>query len=106
LLDRYERAIDRHEEVVDEADTAAEIFAILRHAGPLVRSSRHLVHALEQTLAIDADDRDIRNFRDRAREVERAADLLQSDARVTLEFWQAERSEQQARSSIRLGRIA
>ncbi len=105
LLDRYEQAIDRHEEVIDEADTAAEIFAILRHAGPLARSSRNLVHALEQTLVMDADDRDIRNYRDRAREIERAADLLHADARVTLEFWQAERAEQQVRSSMRLGRI-
>jgi Mg2+ and Co2+ transporter CorA len=106
LLNRYEKAIDAHEVVIDEADTAAEIFAILRHAGPLMRSSRNLVHALEQVLAIDPDDREIRAFRDRSREIERAADLLNGDARVTLEFWQAERSEQQARSSARLGKIA
>lgn len=106
LLDRYAKAIDGHEDVIDEADTAAEIFSILRHSGPLARSSRNLVQALEQVLAIDADDREIRAFRDRAREIERAADLLNSDARVTLEFWQAERAEQQLRSSARLGKIA
>jgi len=106
LLDRYAKAIDGHEEVIDEADTAAEIFAILRHAGPLTRSSRNLVSALEQVLAVDPEDREIRAFRDRAREIERAADLLNSDARVTLEFWQAERSERQAKSAARLGKIA
>lgn len=106
LLDRYAKAIDGHEEVIDEADTASEIFAILRHAGPLTRSSRNLVNALEQVLAVDPEDREIRAFRDRAREIERAADLLNSDARVTLQFWQAERSEQQARSAARLGKIA
>jgi hypothetical protein len=106
LLDRYAKAIDGHEEVIDEADTAGEIFAILRHAGPLTRSSRNLVNALEQVLAVDPEDREIRAFRDRAREIERAADLLNSDARVTLQFWQAERSEQQARSAARLGKIA
>ncbi len=106
LLDRYAKAIDGHEEVVDEADTAAEIFGILRHSGPLARSSRNLVQALEQALAADHDDREIRSCRDRARELERAADLLHADARVTLEFWQAERSEEHSRASARLGRIA
>ena len=106
LLDRYAQAIDGHEEVIDDADTAAEIFTILRHSGPLARSSRNLVQALEQALVADHDDREIRSCRDRARELERAADLLHADARVTLEFWQAERSEEHSRASARLGRIA
>ena len=106
LLDRYAKAIDGHEEVIDEADTAAEIFKILRHSGPLTRSTRNLVAALEQVLSIDPDDREIRNFRDRAREIERAADLLNTDGRVALEFWRAERAEEQARSGARLNRIA
>jgi Mg2+ and Co2+ transporter CorA len=82
------------------------VFAILRHAGPLARCSRNLVGALEQVLAIDHDDRAIRALRDRAREIERAAELLYADARITLEFWQAERSEEQALASARLNRIA
>ena len=106
LLDRYAHAIDTHEEVIDEADTAAEIFNILRHSGPLCRSSRNMVLALEHTLAIDPDDRAIRNFRDRAKEIERAADLLNTDGRVALEFWSAERAEEHARSGARLNRIA
>jgi hypothetical protein len=106
LLDRFAAAIDSHEENVDEADTAEEIFGILRHAGPLVRSSRNLVQALEQVLTIDADDHEIRDYRDRAREIERAADLLNADARLALEFWRAERSEEQALAGARLNRIA
>lgn len=106
LLNRYAKAIDSHEEVIDDADTAAEIFTILRHSGPLARSSRNLVQALEQVLSVEPEDREIRAFRDRAREIERAADLLNNDARVTLEFWQAERAEKQLHSSARLGRIA
>jgi hypothetical protein len=106
LLDRYAKAIDGHEEVIDDADTAAEIFAILKHAGPLARSTRNLVQALEQVLAIDPDDREIRSYRDRAREIERAADLLNTDGRVTLEFWRAERAEEQALAGARLNQIA
>jgi len=106
LLDRYAKAIDLHEEVVDEADTAAEIFKILRHSGPLSRSSRNLAIALEQVLMIDPEDREIRGLRDRAKEIERAADLLNTDGRVALEFWSAERAEEHARSGARLNRIA
>jgi len=106
LLDRYAKAIDVHEDVIDVADTAAEIFAILRHAGPLSRSSRNLVQALEQVLAADADDREMRGHRDRAREIDRAAELLNSDGRMTLEFWRAEQAEEHARAAARLNRIA
>ncbi|MBK1882458.1 hypothetical protein JIN85_08530 [Luteolibacter pohnpeiensis] len=106
LLERYARAIDIHEANIDEADTAAEIFGILKHSGPLARSTRNIVIALEQVLLGEPDDREIRSYRDRAREIERAADLLNSDARLTLEFWRAERAEEQADSAERLGKIA
>jgi hypothetical protein len=106
LLDRFAKAIDIHEEVIDEADTAAEIFAILRHSGPLSRSSRNLVQALEQALSTDSDDQEIRSYRDRAREIERAADLLNGDAKVALDFWRAMQAEKHARSGARLNRIA
>jgi len=106
LIERYAKTIDGHEEIVEEADTAAEIFGILRHSGPLTRSSRNLVAALEQVLAIDADDRGIIAYRDRAKEIERAADLLNSDGLMTLEFWRAQRYEEQAKSANRLNSIA
>jgi hypothetical protein len=106
LLDRFAKAIDDHEEVIDDVDTAAEIFGILRHAGPLARTTRNLMQALEQVLAVDADDREIRSYRDRAREIDRAAELLYNDGRITLEFWRAERAEEHARSAARLNRIA
>lgn len=106
LLDRYAKAIDTHEDVIDVADTAAEIFSILRHSGPLARSSRNMVQALELTQAMHSGDREIRNFFDRAREIERAADLLNIDARVALEFWLAEQSERHAKSGARLNKIA
>lgn len=105
LMDRYEAAVDKHELIVDEADTAAEIFTILRHSGPLARSARNLLTALSQLLAHDPDDRAIRHFRDRAAEIERAADLLNHDGRMALEFWSAERAEENSLAAARLNRI-
>ena len=105
LLDRYEETLDCHNESLGKAASAAEIFAALRHAGPLARSSRNLLQALEHALTIDPDDRAIRNCRDHAREIERAADLLLTDGRVVLEFWQAGRLELLARTAAKLKRI-
>ena len=105
LLDRYAKAIDTNEEILEQTDEAEDLFKVLKHAGPLTRSSRNMVVALEQVLNQEPDDRLIRNHRDRAREIERAAELLHSDGRETLLFWQAEAAEQQTKSSTRLGNI-
>ena len=106
LLDRYAKIIDEHEDVIDEADTAAEIFALARAAGPLARTSRNLAIAIEQTLVHDEDNRELKSYRDRAREVERAADQLHQDARLTLEYWKAERGEEQQAAAEKLNKIA
>jgi hypothetical protein len=105
LLDRYAHAIDANEETLEKTDSTAELFGILRHAGPLSRSSRNMVSALEQALAQEPDDTQVRNYRDRAREIERAAELLHADARETMLFWQAESSEKHTKSAERLGNI-
>ena len=106
LLERYARVFDGHYEVVNDARDAAEIFAALRHAGPLARSIRDLARALEQALAVEPDDRSIRGLRDRAREIERTAEFLHSDARVTFEFMRTEQGESLARSGERLVKTA
>lgn len=105
LLERYARAIDKNEEILEKTESTEQVFRILRHAGPSTRSTRNIVSALEQALTQEPDDREIRAFRDRARELDRASELLQSDARETLMYWQAEASEEQAKSSERLGNI-
>jgi Mg2+ and Co2+ transporter CorA len=105
LLERYAQAIDENEEKLEISESAEQIFGILKHAGPLSRSSRNIVHALEQTLVQEPDDREIRCFRDRARELERASELLQTDARETLLYVQAEAAQEHAESSERLGNI-
>jgi hypothetical protein len=105
LLDVYAQAIDRLEAIVDEADTAKEIFELIRHAAPLARTSRNLYHALSDAVSHAPRDRMLRHAKDRAHEIERAAELLHADARVTLEFMRAESAEEQARSSEQLARL-
>jgi hypothetical protein len=105
LLDRYADTIDENEKILDATDEAEDLFRILRHAGPLTRSSRNLVVALEQVLAQEPDDRLMRTYCDRAREIERAAELLHADGRETLLFRQTGAAEEHAKSAARLGNI-
>lgn len=105
LLDRYAKAIDENEEILEKTDEAEDLFRVLKHAGPLTRSSRNMVVALEQVLAQEPDDRLIRTYRDRSREIERAAELLHADGRETLLFWQAEAAEEHTKSAARFGNI-
>jgi len=105
LLDRYAAAIDAHEEELNEPDHKV-LFSILRHSGPLSRCLRNMEQAFLQVLAIDPNDRLMIGMVDRVHELVRASELLQSDARMALEFLQAERAEAQAVSTDRLNRIA
>jgi hypothetical protein len=105
LLQSYARAIDVHEAVVDDADTAQEIFAILRHSGPLVRSTRNLHLALMDASSHRPKDRELRGMKDRAQENERAAELLHADAHMALEFFRAEQAEEHTRNGERLAKL-
>ncbi|QTN31702.1 hypothetical protein HZ994_04975 [Akkermansiaceae bacterium] len=105
LLDRYAKAIDEREELLEKTESAQDLFDILRHAGPLARTSRNLVGALDQALVQEPEDREVRAYRDRAQELVRASELLHTDARETMFFWQAEAAEEHAKSAERLGNI-
>jgi len=106
LLDRYTRAITEQQTLLDQAGSAAEVFKLARSAGPLARAAKNLATAIDQTLSNDEDNRELRSFRDRAREVERAADQANQDARLALEFWQVERVEKQQQAVEKLTRVA
>jgi hypothetical protein len=106
LLHSYARAIDGHEAVVDDADTAQEIFSILRHSGPLVRSSRNLHLALVDVSSHLPKDRELRGMKDRSLENERAAELLHADAHMALEFFRAEQAQELARNGERWAQLS
>lgn len=106
LLGRYESVIDDNEEDLDEPESAEQVFRVARHAGPLSRSMRNLVLAIDQACTHDPDNRTLRSCRDRGREIERAAELLFQDAKLTLDFTHAEGAEEQQEAAERLNVIA
>jgi Mg2+ and Co2+ transporter CorA len=106
LLDRYQTQIDEYEALIDEPEGAATVFKVARHAGPIARSTRNLQSAFDQALAHDEENRELMGLRDRSRELERAAELLYHDAKLVLDFQQAEGAEEQRAAAKRLNSIA
>jgi Mg2+ and Co2+ transporter CorA len=62
--------------------------------------------AMDHSVQQDEDNRELKTYRDRSRELERAAEQLNHDARLTMEYWKAERSEEQQESAEKLNKIA
>ena len=69
----------------------------------LHRTSRNLLRTLQEAREA-IDDRELINLRDRAGEVERASELVVSEARDGLDFTSAQQAEAQAKVSLQLAR--
>ena len=106
LLDRYEEVIDGYEAEMESIEFSSALFPIIKHARPLARSTRNLAIALDRAVLYAENDRELRGLRDRARENERAAELLFHDSKLSLDFLQAQQAEDQQEASERLNRIA
>ncbi len=95
-IQEFSDQIDRLENKAGSADTADEYFHILRIVGPLHRTCRNLHLALQQARESLPDDHDLIVLRDKAAELERAAELLHQEMGHGLEYTQAKQAEEQA----------
>lgn len=98
----YQTLIDDLEKKEDAAQSAEDYFAILSVISGIYRAARNQHLALQQAREQVPDARDVINFRDRAYELEREADLLSTDARNAMEFLIARRTEEQAQASYQM----
>jgi hypothetical protein len=101
-LGEFAELIERCDRQEDEAQSVADQFQVLAAATPLARSARNLHAAMQQARELLPGDHDIINFRDRAYEIERAAELLVADVRHAMEFAVARRSEEQTAAAHRM----
>lgn len=101
-LDEYRQAVESLERADDEADSARDYFDVLYRLDPVQRAARHLHQVLQTARERCPDDRDLIDFRDRAYQIERTAELLTRDARNGMELEVARRAEQQAASSFQM----
>jgi Mg2+ and Co2+ transporter CorA len=106
LLERYATVIDELEEDLESAEKGQQLYQILKHTLPLCRSLRNLVGVLEGVLALEDGEREVLALRDRARELERSAELLHADAQNALTYFHTESAEEQAEAAHRTDRAA
>jgi hypothetical protein len=101
-LAEFNDMIEKYDRREEHADDAEDYFAVLRAIGPLQRAACHLHQVLQKARQECPGDRDIINYRDRAYDLERSAEMLYNSARHSLDFAVAKRAEEQAHSSHRM----
>jgi hypothetical protein len=98
-LELYADLIQKRDEQEEGAASAEDYFQILDALSPLMRSARHQHLVFQEARKECPEDREIINFRDRAYEIERNAELLYSETKHSLDYAVAKRAEEQAESS-------
>lgn len=94
-LNEYSDLVERFDRQEENAQTVDDMFKIIEAMSPVQRSTRNLHSALQEARTLVAADRDLINFRDRAYEIERAAELLLGEVQTALEFALAKKTEEQ-----------
>jgi hypothetical protein len=100
-FEQWRKAIDELEDLMQEAPSADKYFTVLQRSSPLLRTIRN-THLTLQEARDACDDRAILLARDEAGELERAVDLLHTDAKNGMEFMIARQGEEQARRAHQL----
>lgn len=96
LLDEYQGLLAEMEEEDDEAGDAEHYFSLLERLAPVVRAARHLHSALQEARQLAGDDRDVISARDRAYEIDRAAELQYGETKNNQELYVSRQAERQA----------
>jgi hypothetical protein len=100
--DEYSDLIQKYDQSEEQAVSAPDYFRVINDLSPLLRAARHLHQVLQDGRKMCPEDRELINLRDAAYEIERNAELLYNDAKNSLEFLVARRTEEQAQTSHRM----
>lgn len=103
-VERFQAAMDAYEERVERCDTADEWFSVLFELAPFHRTVRNLARVLQELRDHVGPDSEVIALRDRATDLERAADLVHQWASQGLEHRIARSNEEQARLSEYISR--
>jgi hypothetical protein len=96
-MESYRKSIHALDEAVEGAKTPRQFFDVMKHVNPLLRATRNLLAVMQEAREARPDERRLINLRDRAVDLERAIDLVASDAKDGMEFALAENTEEQSR---------
>lgn len=98
-LNQFAEIVEEYDNREEQATSAEEYFAVIEGLAPIHRAGRHMHQALQEARQLCPEDRDIINFRDRAYDIERTAELVYHGAQNSLDYIVARQTEEQARSS-------
>ncbi|WP_254512787.1 hypothetical protein [Anatilimnocola floriformis] len=105
-LGEYSDLVEKFDRLEENATTVDQMFNIIEAMSPLQRSTRNLHVALQEGRTLISGDRDLINFRDRAYEIERAAELLLNEVQTALEFALAKKTEEQTAAAHQMALAA
>lgn len=101
-LKDYATTVDRLDHQDDAATALEEQFEVIQALVPTLRSARHLHEALQEAVRLRKGDPVLTDLRDRAYEIERAAELAYQESRTKLEFMIAVQAEEHAESAYQM----
>jgi hypothetical protein len=93
---------ERLESQLQNACCSSDYFALLKEVVPIHRTCRNLHAALQQAREAVPDDHELIVARDAASDLERAFELLHTDAKNGLDFLVALRAEEQSQRSYQM----
>lgn len=98
-LSEFDEVIDLQDRREEAAKSVDDYIPVIEALAPLHRATRNLLATLEEARRAVPQAREIIDFRDRAYELDRRAELLYDTARNALDFAIARQSEEQARAA-------
>ena len=96
----YERAIAELEKKYQSAQNARDLFEILQTVAPVYRAATNLGNALQSAGELVPEAVELLPLRDQAGDFERAAELLQIDAKNALDYQIARGNDESARLAL------
>ena len=103
-LEEYQREVDDLDAKLDVAQDATDLFLVLESAVPIYRAAKNQQAALQAARDALPDRHEIIALRDTAADIERAAELLEIDARNALNYHIARQNEEQSKLTLDMTR--
>ena len=103
-IDSWRKAVDRIEVQMQQHPSAESFFEVLQSTTPLLRTIRNTQRTLQEARQASPEDRPILLARDDAGELERAVELLHSDAQHGMDYMIARQGEEQTQRTHQLVR--
>jgi hypothetical protein len=102
-FEQWRKVVDQLEDQMQQPPSADNYFIVLQCTTPLLRTIRNTSRTLQDAREA-CPDRVVLNARDEAGELERAIELLHTDAKNGMEFMIAKQGEEQAQRSHQIVR--